>query len=400
MNRETPYPFQEDGARWLAGMRRAYLADQMGLGKTIQVLLAILMCVPRPRTVLVVCPASGVPHWQEYFRRWAIGGLVVRVISYSVAIRHNLGVVDLLIVDEAHYVKNVSAQRTKKVLSAAKRAGRVWLLSGTPMPNTPEELWAPVKALWPEHALGCTRKWQWVDMFCNTEDNGFGVSVKPGVKNPEHLRKVLSKFMLRRRHGDVALPELRVDLTWLPKPATFGQLIRQYKAENVNQDIYHTTLRRLLGEAKAPVIAEQIVEELEAHAYDSIVVLYHHHSVRDAFLDVFQAAGRTVTGFDGSIRGTERAERVRTFQDGKADIFLAQQTAAGEVITLTRSREIVLAEPDWVPSVNEQGIKRIHRIGQTHPCRARIFAVPDTVDGSVVGAIALKTQGQIDAGLN
>ena len=72
-------------------------------------------------------------------------------------------------------------------------------------------------------------------------------------------------------------------------------------------------------------------------------------------------------------------------------MFLAQQGAAGTGITLTRASEIVLVEPSWSPAYNEQAIKRIHRIGQEHPCRARLFAVPDSLDAALMVTLARKT---------
>ena len=92
---------------------------------------------------------------------------------------------------------------------------------------------------------------------------------------------------------------------------------------------------------------------------------------------------------DESALGTAIATcDVRLGRNGR--IFLAQQTAAGIGITLTAATEIVLVEPSWSPEDNLQAIKRIHRIGQKHPCRARLFAVPDSIDAAIMKSTARK----------
>jgi SNF2 family DNA or RNA helicase len=93
-----------------------------------------------------------------------------------------------------------------------------------------------------------------------------------------------------------------------------------------------------------------------------------------------------------------RQEEIDGFQK-HGGIFLAQQTAAGIGITLTRAHEIVLVEPSWSPSDNDQAIKRIHRIGQDKPCRARIFLVPDSLDEAVMGTLLRKQKMLTEVGL-
>lgn len=395
----TLYPYQEQGVEFLTQHKRAYLADEMGLGKSVQAIVAAQQI--GARNILVVCPASVVPHWQAEFRRWWGGALpTVRIISYATAIRRKLGLFDLLIADEAHYLKTPSAKRTRRILGTARHIPWVWLLSGTPMPNAPHELWAVVRALWPEHRHGCTTKVDWMYKFSHVHETIYGP--KPvGIRNPELLRASLQQFMLRRKLKDVGiqLPPLRVDLTRIPEPANFSRVVEEYKDDYDTEDLYTSTLRRLLGTAKAPAIAHTVIEELQDGAYRSIVVMYYHRDTGTALRDAFSAAGIQTVGYDGSANTTERASAVRAFQDGRAPIFLAQQIAAGEGINLTQGSEIVLVEPEWTPAPNEQAIKRIHRIGQDTPCRARIFAATGTLDEAIMGTIHQKVQMQLALGL-
>jgi SNF2 family DNA or RNA helicase len=85
--------------------------------------------------------------------------------------------------------------------------------------------------------------------------------------------------------------------------------------------------------------------------------------------------------------------------DPRCRVFLAQQTSAGEAINLQAASEIVLVEPAWSPDANRQSVKRIHRIGQDNPCRARIFGVAGSIDAAVMGTVAQKVGHQTEVGL-
>jgi SNF2 family DNA or RNA helicase len=147
-------------------------------------------------------------------------------------------------------------------------------------------------------------------------------------------------------------------------------------------------MRRFLGTYKASRIGKIINDELEQGQYDGVVVLYHHHDTRDKLAALL--AGHQVHGFDGSTTSPMRQVEIERFQHA-GGVFLAQQGAAGVGITLTRASEIVLVEPSWSPEDNNQAIKRIHRIGQDKPCRARLFAVPDSLDEGLMNALARKS---------
>jgi SWI/SNF-related matrix-associated actin-dependent regulator 1 of chromatin subfamily A len=384
------YPYQMTGRDFLTAHTRAYLADEMGLGKSGQALTA----VPEG-LVTIVAPAAVVPNWSAEWLKWnGADRLPPAIVSYDRALIHGVPKGDVLICDEAHYLKSPGAKRTRAVLKAARDFGKVMLLSGTPMPNHPGELWAPIKALWPHllEPFGFKRHAEWLEHFCLLRPTPFGP--KPyGVRNGKVLRMMLQTFMLRRKLAEVGLdlPPLRVTTQYLPVSAATGALLAQYVAyEHGAEEAYTSTLRRLLGAAKASPVARQIVEELTDGAYQAIVVMYHHRDVGDHLRAAFATANLPVAGYGGEADAATRAEQVRRFQAGEARVFLAQQTAAGVGINLTAATEIVLVEPAWSPDDNFQAIKRIHRIGQDQPCRARIFVLTGTLDEAIMGTIANK----------
>ena len=411
------YPHQPEGVAFLAERDRAYLADGMGLGKTIQAILAATRV--GARRILVIAPASTIPNWD---REWADWGPGIDVTCVSYASQKKLAQAqqgagwDLVILDEAHYCKNPNAKRTQAALQLAAEAERAWLLSGTPMPNHPGELFAPMQALWPRvlQQLGVSTYMQWVDRFCQYRrvhyGRGFGEPALKifGSRNLDQLKPHMAGIMLRRKDVE-GLPPLRVHLSRLPKDAGFERALQQtgvdaaalsraIDAEETADDSSTAKLRRLMGEYKAPRIAFQIGKELEDGAYPKIVVLAYHHAVLDAMQRGL--ADFNPVGFRGSTTQAKRQEAIDRFtNDPTVYVFIAQQTAAGVGINLQVASEIVLVEPAWSPDDNAQAIKRIHRIGQDVPCRARIFTVAGSLDEAVMGTIQRKLQMQRDLGL-
>lgn len=402
------YPFQREGVSFLRSHTRAYLADEMGLGKTVQAVVAAAS-VPGIETMLVVCPASAIPNWHHEAEAW--GRLRPVVLSYDrlrgssvLATATRAHGWDLVVLDEAHYCKTPSAKRTKAALAVATRARRAWLLSGTPLPNHPGELWPAVRALWPELVPdGVRTAFQWFNHFCTWRMTDYGPRAT-GVKNGPEFRAIVNQFMLRRKTLGVGLdlPPLRTDLFRLPPDERFADALREFGDLRDPNGLLNplepsvARLRRFLGEYKAPRIAELLVEELRDGAYKQIVVFAHHLSVLGRLRAAFHRAGIAVTGFDGSASQDERACAVNMFRQGNARVFLAQQTAAGVSINLQSAHEVVLVEPDWVPDQNAQAIKRVHRIGQESPCRARIFAVTGTLDEAIMGVLAQKVRIQTE----
>lgn len=395
------YPYQQKGVAFLQAGARRYLGDEMGLGKTVQALVALRDA----RQALLVGPASVLPNWEEEAKEWA-PGLHLVTVSYTKLARNPepyLRDWEAVILDEAHYAKNQNAARTQAALDVARRGERAYLLSGTPLPNNdPGELWAPVKALWPEipEALGLDTWFEWFSHFCYWRHTQYGPKAY-GLKNVPEFREVLSRIMLRRKLASVALdlPPLRVTRSWLPEmPALKAELEElDLVSDDPENQPNAARVRRILGTHKVPVIANLVKEELADGQYKKIVVLAYHRDSLAHLRAILKPFG--VVGFDGSTPGKERQKAIDAFTNGGARVFVAQQTSAGTGINLQVASEIILAEPSWTPAENIQAIKRIHRIGQNSPCRARLFAARGSLDEALMSAVAGKMRREEALGL-
>ncbi len=212
--RPSLYLFQETGVQWLAKRHCAYLADKPGLGKTVQAVVAATRLGVRHPTI--ICPAIAIEVWRSHWHEWGDRSIDPTIFSYEHIVKTPRlqqeipKLSDLVIFDEWHYAKNPTTKRAIAAGYIASRAVRVWLLSATPIPNNPSEIYTTLRAVWPRllKKLGVHSYQEFVEKFCVSElvryPNGVRTRIV-GSKNPEQLREVLSLIMLRRSIEDVEL---------------------------------------------------------------------------------------------------------------------------------------------------------------------------------------------------
>lgn len=270
------YPWQTTGVEWLARRRRALLADDMGLGKSITAIRAAVAA--GAGTVLVLAPTVVAYNWQRELQRWAPGltvGLLTAGHHLSEASAHsvvvcthgltiNTEVFDwlrsvawgLVVVDEAHFFRNEDAKRTRALYGTGgilSKAERIWLLTGTPMPNHAGELWPMLRGVWPDRCAYSFEQFR--DKFCalrwDHHRNDWKIVGNKKETLPD-LRAMLDGVVLRRRKKDVLrdLPPIRWETVALPQTYPVATMF-----ESLNLD---RELRRLL-EGKTP---EQALDAL------------------------------------------------------------------------------------------------------------------------------------------
>jgi Helicase conserved C-terminal domain len=144
-----------------------------------------------------------------------------------------------------------------------------------------------------------------------------------------------------------------------------------------------TVVRHALGVAKADAVLPSLCEELLGTASPCVVVA-HHGAVCDLLAHGFTRAGLTFVRVDGGTSPAERVERMAAFQSGAVNVFLGSIGAMQTGVTLTRAHRIVIVEPGWTGDSNVQVVKRIHRISQTHACRAELLVAAGTLEEAVM----------------
>lgn len=403
----TPlFAHQTSGAIWLAERRHAYLGDVPGLGKTRTLLTAAAFA--GAKHPLVVCPAIVRTHW---LREEVVLDLFddLDVMSYDEIVRGKRPrPFDAVILDEAHYLKNPLAQRTRVMLGKdgfARNAPIVYCGSGTPVPRHPGEFWPILSSLWPEvareHALSNYRDFE--ERFLVTTRffaRGAWREKVVGMKNENEFKSILTEVMLRRTIAEVGLDVPRV----------FWQTI-MLDAESIHEagvwarygmsllelarDPEMARYRRNVGLLKVKPVVEMLVDQL-AESDEQVVVFANHTDVLRGLRNGLTTAGLSCSFVDGSTSRTGRDFQIDRFQkDTSVRVFIGQNIACQAGITLHRARRCILVEPDWTATVNEQLAARIARIGSTADhCIAQMITLAGTLDEYIVRQIARETEIQ------
>lgn len=347
------------------------------------------------------------------------GQVKVLLVSYDTAARRSSEwrgfYFDVMVGDEIHYLKTKSAQRTKAIYGPkcdgvgglVERAKHVFLLTGTPSPNNVSEIWTHLRAVFPEAITAKSGKpmsyWQFVDRFCVTVDNGFGIQIKGG-KNLADLKARLAPHVLRRKKEEVLteLPPIRFDTMPLEVrldalreaeanlPEGIAEALARDGVGGLQAIAGHVaTWRRMVGELKVRPLAERILEELEG-GLQKVVVFAHHRSVLDGLQAALDGKAHALR-VSGDTPSGVRDALVQAFQNtpGKC-VFLGQIQAAGTGLTLTAASDLIFAEASWVPAENEQAAMRIHRIGQRNACLVRFATLPGSIDELIMKAVERK----------
>lgn len=425
------FPYQKEGVRFLANHTRALLADTMGLGKSAQAVVASQHAAQghpdRLSPILVVCPASVVENWKREFSLWwKHGGLFrheLTVVSYDRVARAPGAYAKqwrVVILDEAHYLKNPKAKRTKAVFGpkmngiggVIENARHVWCLTGTPAPNNPSELWPMLHALNPgaiippgEKMYGPMNFWQFTRRFCVVKNNGFGDVIVRGQRLDE-LKQRMAPFVLRRRKEEVLkdLPEIRFGELVLSGDHASEALralehedtakLRKALAEGPGAlsklSTEMATVRRLTALAKAPAVAEWVKEWLEA--CDDKLVIFAQHREALATLEAALASYGPAVVHGAKTQVARQAEVDAFQQDSARRVFLGQIQAAGTGVTLTAASDLIFLEQSWTPAENAQAAMRIHRIGQKRGCLVRVAMLAGSIDEAVQRVLARKTE--------
>lgn len=411
------YQYQSDGIKLLYSIltnraeRAAMLCDPPGAGKTPQA-IGVLDSLNAKKT-LIICPASLKENWRREIARWSAQLLTVQVlntssdaitdadvivVSYHLAVRMQEEVskkmFDFLILDEAHVCKSASSQIARTVLVTLWARCRYRLLiTGTPLPNGRA---VEAYTTFSRCNYGDFGSWDaFRARYCIEERTPWGVSYSRS-KNLSELKEKSKGFMVRRSKEEVLqqLPGLvRQNLhVRLPQMAIFSlekeldidAIVNAVENEIPLEGEHITTARRKLAMLKAPRIVEAINDTLSE--VGQVVVFVHHRELYNYIMENFSS----IVGINGLTPSHERQYAVDIFQSGGAEIFLASLKAANTGLTLTKASHLIMAEYDWVPSVNEQAEGRIYRVSQNEICRVQYVVAADSLDEKILSVVQRK----------
>lgn len=433
-------PYQEESVAYALARESTLIADEPGLGKTIEV-AGFLNASPEISSVLVVCPASLRINWLRELEGWCVPERQIGIVSQSgvpitdVVIAsydalsqwtlqlHKRAPWDLLVLDEAHYVKNYNSQRTKLVKRLKARCKRTLALTGTPVENRPIELYTLLKMLapeaWPESWIEFGQRYSAAKKI-SVPVRKPGQAVKyrqiwdmSGHSNEVELAKRLrSSCMIRHRKSDVLkdLPAKRRQIIEIPANGAKQKIEDEWiglahidpfrtryedivdQLENLAPPEFEimSRLRATVALEKVPAVAMHVADLLKGGA-GKVVVFAHHRAVIAELADALEEYG--VVTLCGEMSTEARQASVDAFQtDPAARVFLGSITAAGVGITLTAASVVVFAELDWVPGRVTQAEDRCHRVGQRDSVLAQHLVLQGSLDAHMVKMLVAKQE--------
>ncbi|MFE6998719.1 DEAD/DEAH box helicase [Streptomyces griseus] len=385
--------YQAFGARFALAQKRVVIGDEMGLGKTVQAIAALAHLAAHGEShFLVVCPASVLINWTREIRaRSTLRAVPVHGAERTGAFadwRENGGVAvttfdalhllpgaadsvrpGMLVVDEAHFVKNPAARRSRAVAGWAERVERVLFLTGTPMENRVEEFRSLVRQLRPELAPS--------------------VSGTHGAAGSRAFRLAVAPAYLRRNQADVLaeLPALVQVDEWEELGAEDREAYREAVASGRFQRMRRAAYAVPEASAKLGRLRE-LVDEASESGLKVVVFSYF----REVLATVGEALGPDAFGpLSGSVAPARRQELVDAFSavDGHA-VLLSQIQAGGTGLNMQAASVVILCEPQIKPTLEHQAVARAHRMGQVRPVQVHRLLATDSVDQRLVELLARK----------
>lgn len=406
-----PLDHQKDAIERLVSTKKFILADSMGLGKTVSTIIAVLET--GVEKILIICPSSLKLNWKKELEIYTNRSIYIAEGKHF-SLEHDIVIVnydilknfydlndkenslitkagfELVIIDEAHFLQNPQANRTKIVNSFAKNVKYLWLLTGTPMTSRPMNYFnllslidSPVAANWMAYAI----------RYC--EGYQFSVGKKKiwntsGASNLDELRERTSKQFLRRLKEDVLdLPEKIITPVYLElKSKEYEELVGEYydwynkSEESKSLTIQFTKLmkvRQVIANEKIKhtiELAENII------AQEKKVIIFTNFT--NTLQQIYQHFGKKAVFIDGSCSTVQRQKAVDDFQENdKIKVFVGNLKAAGAGITLTAAEACIMNDLSFVPSDHQQAEDRAYRYGQKNCVSIYYPLFHNTIDGII-----------------
>ena len=407
-----PLSHQKEAIQKLVENKKFILADDMGLGKTTSTIIAALEA--GSKKVLIICPATLKINWKREIENYSDKSVYIAegknfstdsdfvIINYDIIKNFHdpkkkddsqvlLANFDLVIIDEAHYIKNAQAQRTKLINDIVKNVDRLWLLTGTPMTSRPIDYFnllslvdSPVAKNWMAYVI----------RYCE----GYQFKVGPrkvwnvmGASNLEELRDRTLGLTLRRLKENVLdLPDKIITPVYLrlksnQYEAVMGEYYDWYDKnpdESKSLTVQFsklTKVRQIIADEKIAQtieIAENIIEQ------DKKVIIFCNFT--DSLNKITEHFGKTAVKLDGSMSKAERQYSVDQFQENpKVKVFVGNIKAAGVGITLTAAEAVVMNDLSFLPSDHAQAEDRAYRYGQKNNVLVYYPIFENTIEGII-----------------
>ena len=416
-----PLEHQKEAIQKLVENKKFILADDMGLGKTTSTIIAALES--NSKKVLIICPATLKINWKREIENYSDKSIYIAesknfsteadfvIINYDIiknfhdpkkknesqVLASNF---DLVIIDEAHYIKNGTAQRTKLINDIVKNTERLWLLTGTPMTSRPIDYFnllsiidSPVAKNWLAYAVRYCQGYQF-------NVGGRKIWNVTGASNLEELRDRTLGLTLRRLKENVLdLPDKIITPVYLRlKSKLYENVMGEYydwydknpdESKSLTVQFSKLTkIRQIIADEKTQQtieLAENILEQ------DKKVIIFCNFT--DSLNKIAEHFGKSAVKLDGSMSKPNRQNSVDQFQENpKVKVFVGNIKAAGVGITLTAAEAVIMNDLSFLPSDHAQAEDRAYRYGQKNNVLVYYPIFENTIEGIIYDILNNKKQ--------
>lgn len=418
-----PRPYQIDAVKFAEESNiRCIIADEQGLGKTIESGSILRLHSAKLLPCVIVCPSTVKIQWMFELQRicnteekkfliqviqsgkeLAVPGFDIYVITYDMLKKEDLfrllpeGTIKTIIIDECQRIKNHLSDRAKAVQRIAKKTEHIIAMSGTPIKNNAGEYFTVLNlvkpTLFPHYQ-------KFIDNYCDAYSNGWGQKVG-GLKDVERFHEDTKDIIIRRTKADV-LPDLPSIDRKFHHVELNRNLNKEYDAEMKKLDalLYgdedgftkSTAMIAIMSEMRHITGRSKVVEcidfttEFLLSTDRKLVIFTHHIDVAQMLeykLNEWCSAGGfgKVCTLHSGLDGNARTQLVKDFkEDSTRRVLIASTLAAGEGLNLQFCSDAVILERQWNPANESQAEGRFHRFGQENQVSITYMIASGTID--------------------
>lgn len=391
--------YQDFGTKYILSYRNVLLGDEMGLGKTIQAIaVANHLYQIGQRYAIVVCPLSILENWKSEIRKWSKlsaytyrgakrdkeydawlnnGGILLTNYEqcFHLVKKENKPSIDLLVIDEAHYIKNPETNRAKHVKELANIAEYKLFMSGTPLENNLVEMMQLIDILNPT-----------LSKQIRKDQNRLTI---------EQFKERLATVYLRRKRKEVLqeLPKMSIIERWSSftdeEQKFYDKCVDEASVSGLGALVKMRRAAFIDDESEKIAQIREIAQEAKDMNRKVIVFSFFKNSVLKKLSMLLPTSMEEV--LSGDLSPANRQKLIDKFnQSTTSNVLLAQIEAGGVGLNIQTANIVILCEPQWKPSTEQQAISRVYRMGQTRDVIVYRLLTKDSIDESMVDLIDIK----------
>ena len=403
--------YQRQGINWLSTVGRCILADDMGIGKSKQAIEASRLL--NSDNVLIVCPKTAIDVWKDEIEKWTgKAGTVLKgtstkkleklnrlsddwyITTYGSLnkIKDTTNRFDTLIFDEAHKLKNGESNRSKFAYGLQRRANHIFMLTGTPIMNTPDEIWSLLHILYPKIFNSFSN---FLHEHCIVYFDGYRDRVC-GVQNEDKYKYLIEPIILRRLREDcLDLPPIQYQTIKLDMTLAYERFYRSIMSRNANlianSKRYCDKVRNITPLRYAALLPEHFdfdIASIKLEAAEEIIegtdrkIVVFSNFVEPLF-KLSSMVKRPNKVFYGKLSDNKRKSIKVELNTGDLEVVMATAQSGGESVDFTGASVVIQLDKDWTPSPNDQAIARVYRGGQKEKVHVYSLHLNNTIDDDI-----------------